>query len=187
MIILGTGPGVVAHKKALESYIKLAKPYVIALNTQESIDGDLINIRAACHPVRLMADYNVHVSLPQPLVTPISMLGDKIREIFKEKEIKDFGIKFEVDTFEFKENYCVVPAALVIAYALSIASSGNARRILLAGFDGYSSDDKRNMEMTDLLNAFTNSEGAKPIVAITPTRYQIEKASVYQMIGEYLK
>ena len=186
VIILGTGPGVVAHKKALEAYIKLAKPYVIALNTQESIDGDLINIRAACHPVRLMADYNVHVSLPQPLVTPISMLDDKIREIFKEKEIKDFGIKFEVDTFEFKEDYCVVPAALVIAYALSIASSGNARRILLAGFDGYSSDDKRNIEMTDLLNSYTNSEGAKPIVAITPTRYQIEKASVYQMIGEYL-
>lgn len=187
VVILGTGPGIIKHREALEEYIRITQPYVIALNTQENIEADLINIRAACHPVRLLADYNIHSNLPQPLATPISMLDDKIVEAFKEKEIKDFGIKCEENTFKFEENYCTVPTALVIAYALSIASSGKASRILLAGFDGYSSDDSRNVEMTELLKLYSNSEGACPIVAITPTRYQIEKASVYQMLGEYVK
>lgn len=187
VVILGTGPGIRNHKKAIEEYIRHATPYVIALNTQEYIDSELINIRAACHPVRLMADYNIHAKLPQPLATPISMLDEKIKEAFKEKEIKDFGIKCEDSTFKFEENYCTVPTSLVIAYALSIASSGNASRILLAGFDGYSSDDSRNVEMNELLNLYSNSEGARPVVAITPTRYQVEKSSVYQMIGEYVK
>ncbi|AMQ07884.1 aldolase catalytic domain-containing protein [Sporosarcina psychrophila] len=187
VIILGTGPGIVKHKEALEEYIRVAKPYVIALNTQEYIKADLIDIRAACHPVRLMADYYIHTRLPQPLATPISMLDDKIIDVFKEKEIKDFGIKCEENTFKFEKNYCTVPTALVIAYALSIATSGNASKILLAGFDGYSSDDSRNMEMNELLMLYANSEGARSIVAITPTRYQIEKTSVYQLIGEYVK
>lgn len=186
VIILGTGPGVSKYKDAIEEYIRITHPYVIALNTQESIEADLINIRAACHPVRLMADYNIHAKLPQPLVTPLSMLDNKIKKAFENKEVRDFGIKCAENTFMFKEHYCVVPTALVVAYALSIASSGNAKRILLAGFDGYSSDDNRNLEMNELLKLYANSEGAKPIVAITPTRYQIEKASVYQMIGEYV-
>ncbi|MET3655507.1 aldolase catalytic domain-containing protein [Sporosarcina psychrophila] len=187
VIILGTGPGIIKHKEALEEYIRVAKPYVIALNTQEYVKADLIDIRAACHPVRLMADYNIHARLPQPLAIPISMLDDKIIEAFKEKKIKDFGIRCEENTFKFEEYYCTVPTALVIAYALSIATSGNASRILLAGFDGYSSDDRRNVEMNELLKLYRESEGARSIVAITPTRYQIEKASVYQLIGEYVK
>lgn len=187
VVILGTGPGITKYKEAIEKYITVANPYVIALNTQEIIKAELIDLRAACHPVRLLADYNIHAKLPQPLATPISMLDDKIRGAFNEKEIKDFGIKCEKSTFKFGKDYCIVPKALVIAYALSIASSGNASRILLAGFDGYNSDDSRNVEMTDLLKLYSNSEGARPILAITPTRYQVNKSSVYQMIGANVK
>ncbi|OIJ21720.1 aldolase [Anaerobacillus alkalidiazotrophicus] len=186
VVILGTGPGVIKHKEALEEYIRVAKPYVIALNTQTHIEPDLINICAACHPVRLMADYHIHASLPHPLATPVTMLDDQIRAALRGKEIKDFGIKREENTFRFEEYYCTVPTSLVIAYALSIASSGKATRILLAGFDGYSSDDNRNIEMNELLKLYNNSKDARPIIAITPTRYQVEKASVYQMIGEYV-
>ncbi|MDF2607927.1 MAG: aldolase [Bacillales bacterium] len=187
VVILGTGPGIVRYKEAIEEYIRNSNPYVIALNTQENIEAELINIRAACHPVRLMADYNTHAKLPQPLATPLSMLDEKIKAVFKTKEIKDFGIRCEVNTFRFEENYCIVPTSLVIAYALAIASSGKSSRILLAGFDGYSSDDSRNIEMNELLNLYTNSEGSCPILAITPTLYQLDKASVYQMLGEYVK
>ena len=94
-----------------------------------------------------MADCSVHATLPQPLAIPISMLVMiKLLKLLKINEIKDFGITIQENTFKFEENYCVLPNALVIAYALSIATSGNASRILLAGFDGYGSDDPRTLK-----------------------------------------
>lgn len=56
LLILGTGPGVTAHRAALESYIARTKPLVMALNTQSAIDPALIDFRIACHPVRLLAE-----------------------------------------------------------------------------------------------------------------------------------
>ena len=54
VLILGTGPGVAQHRRALEAYIQKAKPLVMALNTQIDINGDLIDLRVACHPVRII-------------------------------------------------------------------------------------------------------------------------------------
>lgn len=126
-----------AHRDALEKYIQQYQPLVIALNTQESIEANLIDYRIACHPVRLLADCIAHVKLPQPLITPFSMLPDKVQSVLKYKQIVDFGIEIKPDTFEFWGKHCVIPAPLVMAYAFAVITSGKARRILLAGFDGY--------------------------------------------------
>ena len=40
VLILGSGPGVKNHKKELEIFIKKYKPFVIALNTQNSINSN---------------------------------------------------------------------------------------------------------------------------------------------------
>ena len=71
VLLLGAGPGVRSHKKAVENYIKKAKPVVIALNTQSDIQAELIDFRIACHPVRLLADcrpmqsFRSHLSCPR--------------------------------------------------------------------------------------------------------------------------
>ncbi|MFM6278818.1 MAG: hypothetical protein ACKN9K_10785, partial [Dolichospermum sp.] len=145
-MILGTGPGVAHHQQAIEDYIRDQRPCVIALNTQIHIAPELIEIRAACHPVRLLADCAEHGTLPQPLVTPASMLPDTVLDALEGKKLLDFGLAVEVDTFRFENNYCILPTSLVIAYALAIATSGQASRIFLAGFDGYGADDLRNNE-----------------------------------------
>lgn len=77
VVIIGTGQGIVKHRQALEDYIQREKPFVIALNTQTQIASELIDIRAACHPVRLLTDSTIHNNLPQPLVIPFSMLPKK--------------------------------------------------------------------------------------------------------------
>ena len=74
VIILGAGPGVAMHRAAIQSYINHANPIVLALNTQSEIDIELIDLRVACHPVRLLADAERYATLPQPLITPVSML-----------------------------------------------------------------------------------------------------------------
>lgn len=181
VLILGAGPGVAHHRRALEDYIRSARPVVIALNTQAAVSEDMIDIRAASHPVRLLADCTAHLAQPQPLATPASMLPESVRASLEGKKLLDFGLAIQADTFCFGENYCVLPTSLVIAYALAIAASGKASRVLLAGFDGYSADDPRALEVEKLLSGYLNTPGAPPLLAITPSRYKLPATSVYSL------
>ena len=107
------------------------------------------------------------------------MLPQDVQESLQGKELLDFGLGVQKDTFEFSSSYCVLPNALVIAYALAIANSGKASQIFLAGFDGYGADDPRTREMQLLLSSYMEQEGHVQICSITPTRYTIPCKSIY--------
>ncbi len=181
VLLLGTGPGVGKHRDAIERYIRQERPVVIALNTQSAVDSDLIDVRVACHPVRLLADCATHTKLPQPLITPASMLPDDVREALAGKELLDYGLTVQPDRFEFAEYHCVLPSSLVIAYALAVVTSGRAKQVLLAGFDGYGVDDRRNAEMANLFSAYSETKAALQLIAITPTRYGLQSVSIYAL------
>ena len=182
VLILGTGPGVAAHCSAIEAYIRKAKPVVIALNTHGGIDSSLINMRVACHPIRLLADVHTHMHLPQPLITPLSMLPEDVRQELEGKEVLDFGLEIEKDQFSFFPSYCVVPSPLVIGYALAVAVSGKANKIMLAGFDGYSPGDPRNSELERLLELFSDSLNSECLLSITPSSLStLPISSVYAL------
>ena len=181
VLLLGSGPGVARHRQGIEYYIRRAKPFVIALNTQSDIASELIDARAACHPFRLMADCQEHVRLPQPLITPAHMLPGEVRAALGGKRMLDYGISVQPGVFEFAGKHCILPTSLVAAYALAVAASGKAARTLLAGFDGYSADDPRTLEVNQLLEAYQHVPGAPELLAITPTRYQIPRSSIYAL------
>ncbi|WBE25070.1 aldolase catalytic domain-containing protein [Denitrificimonas caeni] len=181
VLLLGTGPGVAQHRKALERYIRKAKPLVLALNTQGAIDSELIDLRVACHPVRLLADCDAHAQLPQPLITPYSMLPKDVKNSLADKKILDFGLNVEASKFEFSDRFCIAPTSLVVAYALAIVTSGKANKVLMTGFDGFSSDDPRSSEMQFLLDMYQKNTKAIPLLAITATRYALPSESVYAL------
>ena len=183
VLILGTGPGVKKYQAEIQRFIEQSKPYVIALNTQSNIRQELIDARAACHPVRLLADCHEHLKLPQPLITPASMLPDDVRAELQNKELLDFGIAVTTKGFNFHKNYCELSTSAVIAYALAIASSGKAKQITLAGFDGYPNGDPRNEEMTELFKSYKESFNAVKLYSITPTNYQLPTKSIFGAIN----
>jgi 4-hydroxy 2-oxovalerate aldolase len=179
VLILGSGPGVKKYQAAIENFIKQTQPYVIALNTQSDIKEELINARTACHPVRLLADCKEHINLSQPLITPFSMLPEALKKNFTSKEILDFGIAISNRDFKFKENYCELPTLLVVAYSLAVANSGRAKKIILAGFDGFIAEDPRRKEMDQILKTYIKTPNALPLKSITPTRYEIPVESIF--------
>lgn len=181
VLLLGTGPGVSQHRTALERYIRQAKPLVVALNTQSAIAAELIDVRVACHPVRLLADCAEHTQLPQPLITPYSMLPNDVQEALAGKDVLDFGLNVQSETFEFTEHYCTAPTSLVVAYALAVVTSGQANKVLMAGFDGYGADDPRSREMQHLFEHYQKSSQAVTLQSITPTRYSLSTQSVYAL------
>ena len=60
----------------------------------------------------------------------------------------------------------------------SIASSGEASKILLAGFDGYS-DLKRTKIIDNLFYLYSASKKSIPLIAITPTTYSVPSTSIF--------
>ncbi len=181
VLVLGAGPGVAEHRAALERYIRREKPFVMALNTQAKLAPELIDVRVACHPVRLLADCEEHTRLPQPLVTPASMLPEDVKEALADKELLDFGLGVQADKFVFADSHCILPTSLVFAYALAVASSGQARRIYLAGFDGYGADDPRSAEVQRVLTAFEACNNRPELCTVTPSRYTLSATSIYAM------
>ncbi len=179
VLILGTGPGVAAHRPALEAYIRRTRPLVMALNTQSAIDPELIDLRIACHPVRLLADAEAHAGLPQPLITPASQLPETLRAELGDKDLLDFGLGIELGRFEFHETHCVAPTSLVLAYALAVATSGQAARILMAGFNGYPPGDARNDEMNRLLHGYAEAGPHPDLLSVTPSAYELQQKSIY--------
>jgi 4-hydroxy 2-oxovalerate aldolase len=182
VLILGTGPGVRKYNTAIEAFIQQHKPYVIALNTQNAISPHLINLRAACHPVRLLADCQEYIKLPQPLVTPVSILPKNIREVLENKELLDFGVCVKPDFFEFSKSYCTLPTSSVMLYALAIANSGKAKKIYLAGFDGYPDGDCRNDETNTMFQSYNSVSGSIELIGITPSKYRLKLKSIYGLL-----
>lgn len=181
VLILGAGPGVAAHREELEHLVRGRKLFVIALNTQTSIDAKLIDVRAACHPIRLLTDCEKYRTLPQPVVMPGARLPDVVPDTWLAVKRYDFGLAIKPGVFEFHETFAVTPSLLVVAYALAMATSGKAKRIMLAGFDGFGVDDPRTVEMEELLVTYQSATGALPLMSITPTRYSIPSSSVYAL------
>ncbi|MGJ7548729.1 aldolase catalytic domain-containing protein [Pseudomonas alloputida] len=179
VLLLGTGPGVAAHRQALEQFITEHKPLVVALNTQSSIAAELIDVRVACHPVRLLADCEAHINLPQPLITPFSMLPADVQDALRSKNIFDYGLNVQSEKFSFEDTHCTIPTSLVVAYALAVAASGKAKRIMMAGFDGYIGEDPRNADTNNLLKKYQATPGSTPLLCLTPTRYDIKCQSIY--------
>jgi 4-hydroxy 2-oxovalerate aldolase len=179
VLLLGTGPGVKDHREALEEFIKARNPLVLALNRQDELSADAIDYRVACHPIRLLADCRDHLKFPQPLITPLSGLTPKIHEELKGKNVLDFGLQVEDGRFEFGDTFCVVPNSLVMTYAFALASSGQASVLYLAGFDGYPGEDQRNDEANRIIADYLKSARSTPLVAVTPSRYDVSQKSIY--------
>lgn len=179
VLFLGAGSGIKKHKLELETFIKKVKPLVISFNLQTELSLDYIDLFIACHPIRLMADCKKHKLYDKPLITPFSMLPFDIKNELSNKKIYDFGISVHDTSFNFDSDFAIIPNSLVLSYALSTVTCGNASKIYLAGFDGYE-DSVLNKEVDDIFLNYKDSKGAiKDIISITPTMYNIKSLSVY--------
>lgn len=182
VLLLGAGPSVQQHRQAIEDFIRIRQPMVVALNTQSSIQQELIDVRIACNPVRLLADCKEYVKLSQPLIVPASMLPVDVVKSLKGKVLYDYGIQVQESIFQVYKNYCTIPTSLVIAYALAAISSGQAQQVFIAGFDGFSADDPRRKEVDQIFLLSKESLKNLKITSLTPTLHDINTISIYGLL-----
>ena len=91
----------------------------------------------------------------------------------------DFGVEIRSNTFKFKNSSAVIPNSLAISYALAISNSGKAKKIFLAGFDGYDANDPKRREMDELFLLYQSLKRKAEIISVTPTKYKVKSRSIY--------
>ncbi len=179
VLILGAGESVQTFSNAIQQYIDVYSPFVISLNSNPNIHSASIDATLLCNDSRMVFDSQTLLAEKYPLVMPISSMSGELKQKFKNREVLNYGIEVKPKSFVSGPKGCVLPKKLALGYALALSTSGGAKKIYLAGFDGYQVGDVRNVEVSELLNFYKHSEGALPIEALTPTSFDVRHGSVF--------
>tara|TARA_Y100000590_G_scaffold469879_1_gene660306 strand:+ start:5469 stop:7073 length:1605 start_codon:yes stop_codon:yes gene_type:complete len=178
VLIIGNSPQISEYTSAIEDFIRKNKPIVFGLNIQKSINEKLINYRVACNLFRLLTDKKKYKKFKNKFIIPFERQNNEIKKYFNKKKVLNFDLQIISNKFNFKSDKVIIPNSLVVSYALGIAASGKSKNIILAGFQGYNSEDPRQIQMDNTFNLF-KSNSKILISSITPTKYKIKIDSLY--------
>jgi 4-hydroxy 2-oxovalerate aldolase len=178
VLIIGAGESVRKQKFKIEKHILKENLYVICLNSSGYINEKLINLRAVCHPIRMISDAIFHRRSKTKIVLPYSMLKKNIKNSLKlnYSKIFDFGLSINSSKkILVKNKYCFLPFPLALGYSLSIAISGKAKSITFAGFDGYKTSDSNQDETEQIFKEFINLYKNYKFISLTKSKYKFLK------------
>ena len=176
VLILGSGKSVEKQKDYLEKIIKKRNFYTICINAKESIDDRLIDIRISSHPMRIYSDLSKFAQSKKTVVLPLSYCNQKFIKQRLNNYISFFPFEVSKESkFLIKKDMIKSPSNLSVSFALGIANIGKAKKIFLAGFDGFKNLEYKNIEFDEMINAYNKSKNFKKIISLTNTNLNIKK------------
>jgi 4-hydroxy 2-oxovalerate aldolase len=180
VLIIGPGEQGERHLAAVADFVRQRDPLVLCLNINKSFPAELVSAYVVCHESRLMIEAHQFKRLQKPLFLPMARVPQDVKASLGSVEVRDYGLKIVRNTVEIRPTGCSLPQSLAAAYAIALAFEGGAAKIVLVGFDGYATGDRRQEEMIEIFERFHAMESVPPIVAITPTTYPVTQRSVYE-------
>jgi len=179
VFIIGAGPSTQCYLPAIASYIKSHDNLIVlCLNISHTVPQELASAYVACHQSRILIESHSYAELKCPLIIPLANVPEGIRPLLNGVDVLDYGLAFGGVTIG--ETGCTLPSALSVAYAISVAIEAGAKRVLMAGFDGYAAGDSRQDEMIEVLEQIQGLPNAIPILAVTPSTYPVAQHSIYE-------
>lgn len=182
VLIIGSGPSTARHIAAITHYIRKEQPVALCLNVNRAVQPELVTAYVACHESRILIESNQYSALDRPVILPLARVPEGVRPLLDGVEILDYGLEISTVQIELGETGCKLPSTLAVAYAIAVAISSGATRILMAGFDGYAAGDPRQEEMIEILEQYQHIGNTTPIISVTPTSYPIAQRSIYEPI-----
>ena len=159
-LILGPGKSLKKIKYRLSNKIKKSELLVICLNNTKTINDNLIDIRAFCHPVKILSNLNYFKNCSNNLLAPYSCLSKNLQSSFNKNSLIDFGIQIKNKTSVYND-YVSLKKPLALVYAVSFLISKNIKKIYLAGFDGYSLDEPNQDESFEMIESLKKKYSSK--------------------------
>ena len=178
VLIIGPGISAIKYKSKIIKFIKKNKPVVLVLNAINPVPKNLIYANVVCHTLRLLSDISKYKKTNNYLITPYSSFSKNIKAKIQSKKILNFGIQVKNNKFKFQRKYAVLPNSLAITYALGICTSGECKKIFLAGLDGYNKISPKKFEMDEVLQNYKLEKKAIKIFSLTPTNYKLRKIKI---------
>ena len=176
ILIIGSGKSVAKNKLKIEKFILKNNVFVLALNTVEGISEKLINLRVACHPMRIISDISIYKKNKfKNLVLPFYSFNKNIKNLIRSYGINfyHYGLKLSHDGQIIpKKNFCVLPNPLAVGYALSISSSIYGKNVYFAGFDGFDSSNPGVDNTWEIINYFSKKIIKRKPITITNSKYK---------------
>ena len=179
VLIVGSGPSTKLYLDDLIKYINKNKPVVLSLNINQDLPKELVTAYVACHQSRILIESGGYQDLDKPIILPINNLPTELKDLLKNIDILNYGLKIHKGKFDILDNGCILEKSLALNYALSLSSAAGAKRVLLTGIDGYEESDPRQISMVKSIEKYKKISNSIPIFALTPTSYPIEDKSIY--------
>ena len=178
VLIIGPGISVNKYKSKIIKFIKKNKPVVLVLNAINPVPKKFVYANVVCHTLRLLSDISKYKKTNNYLITPYSSFSKNIKSRIQSKKILNFGIQVKNNKFRFHRNYAVLPNSLAITYTLGICTSGECKKIFLAGLDGYNKNSPKKFEMDEVLQNYKLEKKAIKIFSLTPTNYKLREFKI---------
>lgn len=184
VLLLGAGKTVAEHAQALVALASQDDVLVLAANLGAGLPSEFIDAHIACHPLRMIADSQLYLTLEKPLIAPQELLPAKeLAPLLHKGSLHNLGLSVSPSTGIRAETGLIqLPKAQVLAYSLLACLSGGAAEVMLAGFDGYSAGDARRAEEQSLLDGILAMDFPGTVSAITPTKYSLPTSSIYGIL-----
>jgi len=179
VLIIGPGPKLKKYINEINEIIESNDVKVLCLNTNSIINHDMVDAYVTCHEMRIVIESDEYVKLNKAIIMPKERIPKFLRNTLNNVNIYDYGLEVKRNEFSYNDNGCTLDSSLSLAYAIAVASAGGAKRILLAGIDGYEKSDPRFEEVERVLKIYNNKDEAIPLVSITPTLYSLDTNSVF--------
>lgn len=179
ILLIGAGGSVGEYADDIETFIKDHTPLVLTLNHQPAIDPALVDGIICVDQYRLLYEADYLAECGKPIYTASRFQDETVQKKLSHCDLHEYDCLLQENSFSALPNGCVIPVPLAFAYALALCITGKARRLFLAGFDGFDPDDSRQHEMLKLLKIVEPYCEGVDITALTPTSYPVPQGSIY--------
>ena len=173
IVILGGGESIKPNLIMLNNFIKEKKPIILSLNYNhellEKVHGVIVT-----NKFRFLTDSINYKKINKTIYTPNNIFSDDPNYKFYKNKIRQYSSKVQKKKFVFYKNSCILPNNLAFSYALALCNIGKAKKIYLAGFDGYKNNNFLQAEMIETINIYEKLKSV-PLVTITSSSYPIKK------------
>ena len=177
-LILGPGKSVNQFKNQIENFIKKNNVCVVALNSTNSVNSNLIKARSVSNSFKFWSELKKIKKMDQMIILPSFFINSQTKTILKRKKLLFYDFQVVSNLFSVNKNLCKIPKDLVLCYALCLAIKSKADNIFCAGLDGYEkNEENKNVDVNLVISQFKTTFKRK-LVSLTPTKYDLQSVDI---------
>lgn len=175
-VIVAGGPSLAAHIDGLEALARTGCQ-VIECNDTGALSAVDKRIVVILNKIKLTSYLSAKGGDHPPIVTGESSIASNLPK----KRVSHLA--YELGSFEVTSKSVTIPDYDAGMFAVGLAILNGAKRVYLAGFDGFE-DPSRNVVMDSFFAAASHLVPRIEIVSLTPTRYRnVIGSSVYAALA----